>query len=93
MGTPHGLAEFATYLIGIGLVVPMLARLHDIFPIAAIMLLVIVLIPFPLWVAYLRGAVSQWLEAVIVWHLIAIWSCSVVVFVAAGLIVVWQWAT
>lgn len=87
----HGLVESVAYLIGVALVLPLLDHLHDVFPLVAIVLSVLVLAPLPIWAYQLRYELPAWLETGLIWHAITLWGCLLVCLIGAVAMGVYRW--
>ena len=91
MRTPHELVELSVFLILLGLALPMLKSLHDVYPVVAIVASIILFLPTPAWLARLRVAIPDRLETAIVWHSVAAWVIVLGVFCVGVVLALYKW--
>jgi hypothetical protein len=85
------LIDIAAYAVAVGLILPAVQVLRSVQEIAAIVVCIVVLLPFPVYLARLRCELPDWCERCLSWHLRATWVLAVLaVAMAATWRIVWQ---
>lgn len=72
---------------------PLLDRLHDVYPLVAIVLGILVLVPLPVWAYQLRWQIPAWLETMLIWHASALWGCFLACMVLVAATGVHRWVS
>ena len=91
MRTPHELVELSVFLILLGLALPMLKSLHDVYPVVAIVASIMLFLPAPAWLARLRVGIPDRLETAIVWHSVVAWVIVLGVFCVGVVLALYKW--
>lgn len=75
--------ELFAYLLSVGLWLPLVSLLKPHWELAAGLVLLVAVLPFPLYVLRLRMELYSWLESVVLIHLKLSWGVGLLVFAAA----------
>jgi hypothetical protein len=77
------LIDIAAYAVAVGLILPALQVLRSVQEIAAIVVCIVVLLPFPVYLTRLRCELPDWCEGCVRWHLRATWLLALLAVATA----------